>query len=224
MTCAAVQPVGGADRVDVAVPGVNLDAEFGQPADVHVDLARADVAAARHARRAPARSARRAGRAPRSTRASARRARRAPRSWSTSVASISSAWSVRTTRAPRPASTSVMTSTSAMSGTLVMRETPGASSAAAMSLSAEFLAPSTRTSPDSGRPPRTMMDSMRVRIPYLSVGRRVDRRHACRRDLAGTRERAPSPRVTDGASPPPRVRPAERMRLALRAAALLGDA
>ena len=40
-----------------------------------------------------------------------------------------------------------MMSTSAMSGTFVMRETPGASSAAAMSLSAEFLAPSTRTSP-----------------------------------------------------------------------------
>src|SRR5450759_3946919 len=76
------------------------------------------------------------------------------------VASMVSAWSVRLTTAPSPASTSAIRATSLMSGTLRMVVTPGAKSEAAISLSAEFLAPPTRTLPVSGRPPVTTMDCM----------------------------------------------------------------
>jgi len=41
-----------------------------------------------------------------------------------------------------------------------MTDSPGASSAAAISLSAEFLAPPTRTVPLSGRPPVTVIDGI----------------------------------------------------------------
>ena len=56
-------------------------------------------------------------------------------------------------RAPMFLSTLPMTWTSEMLGTLVSVVTPGAMMVAAMSLSAEFLAPSTRTSPVMRCPP-----------------------------------------------------------------------
>ena len=166
VTCARVQAVRRGDRIDEAVAGADLDAELGQPADVHVDLARADVAPARH------RDARlpvtRHERAEHGDRRAHLRDHLVGRLEAGQVRRVDGERVVGARRRRRrgPRAPRDMTSTSAMSGTFVMRETPGASSAAAMSLSAEFFAPSTRTSPDRGRPPRTMMDSMRDRIPY----------------------------------------------------------
>ena len=62
--------------------------------------------------------------------------------------------------APRRLSTLPMTCTSEMSGTFVSVVTPEAIRDAAMSLRAEFFAPSTVTSPVMGWPPSTRITSM----------------------------------------------------------------
>ena len=61
-----------------------------------------------------------------------------------------------------------MTWTSAMLGTFFSVVTPGAMMVAAMSLSAEFLAPSTVTSPVTACPPSTLMTSMF--LPHMADG------------------------------------------------------
>ncbi len=77
----------------------------------------------------------------------------------TADVSTTSAWPSRTMCAPRQWSTSPMISMSEMYGTLWMTDSPCPSRAAAMSLSAEFLAPDTATSPRSVPLPCTMMIS-----------------------------------------------------------------
>ena len=61
------------------------------------------------------------------------------------------------TLAPSTRRTSPITWTSEMQGTLSRRTSPAAITEAAMSLSAEFLAPPIVTSPLMGLPPRTTM-------------------------------------------------------------------
>ena len=78
---------------------------------------------------------------------------------STAEVSTVSVWPSRSTRAPRQRSTSDMMLMSEMSGTLRMTVSPCPSSAAAISLSAEFFAPDTATSPASVLLPCTMMIS-----------------------------------------------------------------
>src|SRR5262245_58714995 len=67
--------------------------------------------------------------------------------------------SSKVTSQPSRRSTSAMIRMSVIRGTFVMTLSPGASSAAAISLSAEFFAPPTVTSPTSRAPPATRMMS-----------------------------------------------------------------
>ena len=71
----------------------------------------------------------------------------------TSVASTETAPSTHSVRAPRWSSTSVIVRQSWMRGTLSITLRPSARSEAAISFSAEFFAPATRTVPESGCPP-----------------------------------------------------------------------
>ena len=116
-------------------------------------------------------------------------------------------------RTPIASSSSPMIVTSAMSGTLDRVNSPSASSVMAISLSTEFFAPGTRTSPRSGALRRTTMRSSRgSRLagigahgrPVWPAGRR-DRRHATPQSATGSlgrRCRAPgcSTRVLDAGS------------------------
>ena len=145
----AVQSALGGDGVDEAVTGPNLDSELGEPADVHVDLARPDVASARHRdMRLPIACNERSEHRDGSAHLGHHLVRRLE---ARDLGGVHGQRMVAAHYASRQGrtSTSDITSTSTMSGTLVIRETPGASRAAAMSLSAEFFAPSTRTWPES---------------------------------------------------------------------------
>jgi hypothetical protein len=77
----------------------------------------------------------------------------------TSGTSITSWPGVLSTPHPRRRTSSAMMSTSRIAGTWLMVLRPGASSAAAMSLSTLFFAPVTRTSPANRAPPITRMRS-----------------------------------------------------------------
>src|SRR6266508_5941684 len=90
-------------------------------------------------------------------------------SWeSTGPVSIVTVCSSQATNAPRCSRTSAMVQQSTIRGTLSMTVRPGASSDAAMSLSAEFLAPPMGIAPNSGPPPVTISRSMRP--PILGAG------------------------------------------------------
>ncbi len=74
-------------------------------------------------------------------------------------------WPSRTTVAPRRSSTSAIMPMSDMRGTLRSTDSPEPSSDAAMSLSAEFFAPDTVTSPARTPLPCTMMTSSATASP-----------------------------------------------------------
>ena len=76
------------------------------------------------------------------------------------LASIVTESSRHATPAPRRSSTSLIVRQSWMRGTLRSSVRPGASSAAAMSFNAEFLAPATRTVPEQRAPPVTRSRSI----------------------------------------------------------------
>ena len=159
-TRAPGQPVGA--RLDEAVHDVELDAHRLQPAEVHVELAAADVVTAghRHTRLAAARQQRtehvdrRAhARHELVRRLGVQRRRRVD-------LQLGGAASTRR-RAPIARSTSIITSRSATGSTLRSVVTPGASNAAAICLVPAFLvAPETRTVPCSGPPARTTKESL----------------------------------------------------------------
>ena len=80
------------------------------------------------------------------------------------VASIVTVLPSQTTPAPRCSRTSPMVKQSWIRGTLRSTVRPGASSAAAISLRAEFLAPETTTAPSRRAPPVTRRRSMRASV------------------------------------------------------------
>src|SRR3954453_1733010 len=76
------------------------------------------------------------------------------------------------TSQPSRRSTSAMIATSVMRGTLETTLRPSASRATAISLSAEFLAPPTVTSPDRRAPPLTLITSTRAIVWVAPTGLR----------------------------------------------------
>src|SRR5215510_8127302 len=89
--------------------------------------------------------------------------------------------SSRVTSQPSRRSTSAMIRMSVIRGTLSSTVTPGASSATAINLSAEFFAPDTATPPARRAPPGTRMTSTAVMLG--ETGRVTDRRNPRDRTL-----------------------------------------
>ena len=141
----------GADRpIDEAVGRLEVGPHGGQAVHVEVDRAASRSRRRRASRRGPGRSGRAAARGPRSRPASSLPARRGPRGrappWRASRPPGRPS-TTGCTVAPSAVSISAMISTSRISGTLTRRWRPSASRQAAISLSAEFLAPPARDGP-----------------------------------------------------------------------------
>jgi hypothetical protein len=86
-----------------------------------------------------------------------------PHSAGTSISTVSP---VIETSQPSRRSTSAMMAMSVMRGTFVRTLRPGASRVAAISLSAEFFAPTTATSPARRTPPNTLSRSTGVSLGF----------------------------------------------------------
>ena len=148
----------GSTGVDVAVGGVELDAQSLETQDMHIDLASTQVAAARHGDLA---RWKRPSRGP-ITAVEARilrQARRALPRIDLGGIDLERVLVENFDRSAHALEHLPITWTSEISGTFRSVVLPGARSVAAMSLSAEFLAPETGTEPPMAWPPSTRIIS-----------------------------------------------------------------